>query len=65
MREMPDDAVAQFQAAFFEQIVVVNIQRIDFTVLHIIADLPAQAAVCIQHPDQFINNTFLSAQISF
>ena len=44
MLEMPNDAVSKFKTGIFENIVKIYIEGVDFTVIYIVADFPANTS---------------------
>ena len=63
MLEMPNDTIAQLKAFRFEQIIKINIKWKYFAVLHVVAYLPAKAAIMPEAPRKFIYERFLLSQI--
>jgi len=60
---MPDDAITKLQAKRLEKFVIINVQRKDFAILHIIPDLPANAAVRLENANQFRQQRLLLCQV--
>ena len=57
--EVPDDAVAQAQAAVPEQRVEQGVEGDDLPVLHVVADLPADRPVRVQEPRALADHALL------
>ena len=60
---MPNNSVAQFEAERLQQWVKIYVQRENFSVINIIADLPANRAVIFEHPHQLTEQRLKSCNI--
>ena len=63
MPEMPDDAVAHVHAERLKERKQLDIQGDDFAVVDIVADLPAQATLWMQHPSALLYDVPLLLQV--
>src|SRR5947209_4155086 len=62
--EMPDDAVAQFQARGFEHRIERDIQGNDLAIVDVIADLPADRAARMQEAHAFVDDVGLRFDVA-
>ena len=63
--EMPDDAVAQLHAVILEHRVKNGVQRKNFAVLNMIANLPANRSLVVKEPHAFRNHLGLAIDVVF
>lgn len=63
MPEMPYDPVSQMKFQFRKNRKKNNIQGKDFTVIHIISNLPADASLIMTDSYAFLDNFFLPGEI--
>lgn len=61
--EMPDDAIAQLQPMILEDMVNNGVQRKDFAVLNMVADLPANRSPVVKKPHAFRNHLGLAPDV--
>ena len=61
--EVPDNPVAQTQSQFLEYRVEIDVEREDFTVVHVVTNLPADAAVGPQQPHKLRDDGLLPLQV--
>ena len=61
--EVPHDAVAQLEALVTEKRVQDCVQWDDLAVIDIVADLPANRPMRMQHPDAFLDDARLFLQV--
>ena len=56
MLEMPDNPIPQFKVMFLKNLIVENIEREDFSVLNIVANLPTKRPLWGKDSYEFFNN---------
>lgn len=65
MAKMPNNSIPKFQTMFLKYLIVEYVQWKNFSLIHVIPNLPTNAAFFRKNPDEFFDDSFLRSKVRF